>query len=88
MYRKLASTFLGLLLVGNFFLIAPTRTLAQIGGTGSIQGIITDATGAVISRCERDRDQRGHRRQNHASDDRRRFLSYSRRFHQASTKSR
>ena len=48
MYRKSASTFLGLLLMGAFALIAPPRALAQIGGAGSIQGVITDATGAVI----------------------------------------
>jgi hypothetical protein len=48
MYRKLASIFLGVLLVSNFILITSPRTMAQIGGTGSIQGVITDATGAVI----------------------------------------
>ena len=48
MDRKSASTFLWFLLVCALVLLAPSRTLAQIGGTGSIQGVVTDATGAVI----------------------------------------
>ncbi|HJZ80144.1 MAG TPA: carboxypeptidase-like regulatory domain-containing protein, partial [Pyrinomonadaceae bacterium] len=48
MYKKSASMFLWLLLLSAFALFAPSRALAQIGGTGSIQGVITDATGAVI----------------------------------------
>ena len=48
MDRKYASAFGRLLLVGAFVLLAPPRTLAQIGGTGSIQGVISDATGAVF----------------------------------------
>ncbi|HEU4386890.1 MAG TPA: carboxypeptidase-like regulatory domain-containing protein, partial [Blastocatellia bacterium] len=49
MCRKLAGVLLALLFVSNFILIAPRRTLAQIGGTGSIQGVVTDPTGAVIA---------------------------------------
>ncbi len=48
MDRKYANIFLGLLLASVFTLIAAPRTMAQIGGTGSIQGIISDANGAVI----------------------------------------
>ena len=48
MNRKSASTFLWFLFVSAFALLAAPRALAQIGGTGSIQGVITDATGAVI----------------------------------------
>ena len=47
MRRKLARILL-VLLVSNF-VVAPPRTMAQIGGTGSIQGVITDQSGAVIS---------------------------------------
>jgi carboxypeptidase family protein len=46
--RKYATTYVWLLLVSAFGLIVPPRTLAQIGGTGSIQGVVTDATGAVF----------------------------------------
>jgi len=49
MNRKSASTFLWLLLISVFALISAPRALAQIGGTGSIQGVVTDTTGAVIS---------------------------------------
>src|SRR6185436_4601094 len=48
MHRKPASVLLGLLLITNFVLVSPPPTLAQIGGTGSIQGVITDPNGAVI----------------------------------------
>ena len=48
MHRKPASILLGLLLVTNFVIVSPPRTLAQIGGSGSIQGVITDQNGAVI----------------------------------------
>jgi len=48
MDRKYATAFGRLLLVGAFVLLVPPRTLAQIGGTGSIQGVISDATGAVF----------------------------------------
>ncbi|MGH9851513.1 MAG: carboxypeptidase regulatory-like domain-containing protein, partial [Blastocatellia bacterium] len=48
MNRKSASTFLSLLLASVIALLAAPRALAQIGGTGSIQGVITDTTGAVI----------------------------------------
>src|SRR5262249_52115767 len=46
MNTKSASTIL--LLVSALVLFTPLRTLAQIGGAGSIQGAVTDATGAVI----------------------------------------
>ena len=48
MNGKSASAFLCLLLTAVFALTAAPRALAQIGGTGSIQGVITDSTGAVI----------------------------------------
>ncbi len=48
MNRKSANAFLCLLLAGAFALLAAPRALAQIGGTGSIQGVVADATGAVI----------------------------------------
>src|SRR5215472_6866542 len=47
MNSKSASTSLWLL-VSALVLFTPLRTLAQIGGAGSIQGVVTDATGAVI----------------------------------------
>ncbi len=48
MDRKFAIRFLGLLLAISIALMAGTRSMAQIGGAGSIQGVITDGTGAVI----------------------------------------
>src|SRR5262245_51007045 len=48
MHRKSASSFLWLLLAFAIASLAPMRATAQIGGTGSIQGVITDETGAVI----------------------------------------
>ncbi|MCI0388971.1 MAG: TonB-dependent receptor [Acidobacteria bacterium] len=48
MYRISASKFQNLFLASVFALIVAPCALAQIGGTGSIQGVITDATGAVI----------------------------------------
>lgn len=48
MDTRSASTFLWFLLVSALVLLTPPRTLAQIGGAGSIQGVVTDATGAVI----------------------------------------
>src|SRR5215470_17529446 len=48
MNSKSASTFLWFLLVSALVLFTPLSTLAQIGGAGSIQGVVTDATGAVI----------------------------------------
>lgn len=48
MNSKFASTSFWFLLVGALVLFAPPRTLGQIGGAGSIQGVVTDATGAVI----------------------------------------
>jgi hypothetical protein len=47
MLKKSASTFVSLL-VCAFALFTPPRTLAQIGGAGSIQGVITDTTGAML----------------------------------------
>lgn len=47
MNSKSAST-LWFLLVSALVLFTPQRTLGQIGGAGSIQGVVTDATGAVI----------------------------------------
>src|SRR5262245_33528496 len=44
MHRNFASTCLLFLLMSAI----TTPGLAQIGGTGSIQGVITDETGAVI----------------------------------------
>src|SRR5262245_36285346 len=49
MSGKSASTFLGLLLLGVFTLLAPPCALAQTGGGGSIQGTITDTGGAVLA---------------------------------------
>jgi carboxypeptidase family protein len=43
-----ASTSLLLWLAMGLALIAPSRTLAQIGGVGSIQGVVMDGNGAVI----------------------------------------
>src|SRR5215831_2463304 len=48
MNSKSASTSLWFLLVSALVLFTPPRTLGQIGGAGSIQGVVTDATGAVI----------------------------------------
>src|SRR5215510_7224344 len=48
MDTKSASRFLGFLLISALVLLTPPRTLAQIGGAGSIQGVVTDATGAVV----------------------------------------
>src|SRR5215468_2993894 len=48
MNSKSASTSLWFLLVSALVLFTPLSTLAQIGGAGSIQGAVTDATGAVI----------------------------------------
>src|SRR5215475_11627433 len=48
MNSKSASTSLWFLLVSALVLFTPLSTLAQIGGAGSIQGVVTDATGAVI----------------------------------------
>ncbi len=48
MNKKSASIFLWCLFVSAAVLLAAPHTLAQIGGTGSIQGVVTDATGAVI----------------------------------------
>src|SRR5262249_17487066 len=45
---KSASTSLWFLLVSALVLFTPLRSLGQIGGAGSIQGVVTDATGAVI----------------------------------------
>src|SRR5215470_7418800 len=47
MNSKSASTSLWLL-VSALVLLTPPGTLAQIGGAGSIQGAVTDATGAVV----------------------------------------
>jgi hypothetical protein len=48
MDTRSANTFLRFLLVSALMLLTPRHTLAQIGGAGSIQGVVTDATGAVI----------------------------------------
>src|SRR5215831_6466766 len=48
MNSKFASTSLWFLLASALVLFTPSRTLGQIGGAGSIQGVVTDATGAVI----------------------------------------
>jgi hypothetical protein len=48
MNRKSAGRFLWFLFVSAFALLAAPRALAQIGGAGSIQGVVTDATGAVL----------------------------------------
>jgi hypothetical protein len=48
MRTKSVSTLLRLLLASVVLLPAAPRALAQIGGAGSVQGVITDATGAVI----------------------------------------
>ena len=47
MKPKVVSTILALLLV-CFCMSAKTNVMAQIGGGGSIQGIITDPSGAVV----------------------------------------
>ena len=48
MARRSARVFLRLLFVGIFVLLAVPLALAQIGGAGSIQGVVTDAAGGVI----------------------------------------
>ena len=49
MSRRSASLFLRFLFVGTCaFLLAAPPALAQIGGAGSIQGVVTDAAGGVI----------------------------------------
>ena len=49
MSRRSASLFLRFLVVGTCaFLLAAPPALAQIGGAGSIQGVVTDAAGGVI----------------------------------------
>lgn len=48
MNAKSSSAFLLLLVIGAGAWLAPHTVFAQIGGAGSIQGVITDATGAVI----------------------------------------
>jgi hypothetical protein len=48
MNRESVSRLLLPLFVSAFVLLAAQSSFAQIGGTGSIQGIITDTTGAVI----------------------------------------
>src|SRR5262249_225857 len=45
MNSKSASTSLWFLLVSALVLFTPPRTLGQIGGAGSIQGAVTDASG-------------------------------------------
>ena len=48
MNAKSISAFLLLLVIWAGALLSPQKVFAQIGGAGSIQGVITDATGAVI----------------------------------------
>src|SRR5215831_18183567 len=48
MNSKFASTSLWFLLASALVLLTPLGTLGQIGGAGSIQGAVTDATGALI----------------------------------------
>src|SRR5262245_19938105 len=48
MNRKAGRTLLWFLLMSSLALL-PQLAFAQIGGTGSIQGIVSDATGAVIA---------------------------------------
>src|SRR5262245_16126409 len=48
MESKSASRYLWVVIFFSLLLLTPTFTLAQIGGAGSIQGVVTDATGAVI----------------------------------------
>src|SRR5262249_23722527 len=48
MNSKSPNPSLWFLLVSALVLFTPPRTLGQIGGAGSIQGVVTDATGAVI----------------------------------------
>jgi hypothetical protein len=47
MKPRIVSTILALVLVG-FCMSTKTNVMAQIGGSGSIQGIITDPTGAIV----------------------------------------
>jgi len=46
--RNITMTAILLVVIGSFTLFA-TSTLAQTGGQGAIQGIVTDASGAVVS---------------------------------------
>jgi len=45
--RNITMTAILLVVIGSFTLFA-TSTLAQTGGQGAIQGIVTDASGAVV----------------------------------------
>jgi hypothetical protein len=48
MNSKSTDRYLWIVLFFSALILTPSRTLAQIGGAGSIQGAVTDATGAVI----------------------------------------
>jgi hypothetical protein len=48
MESKFASRYLWAVVFFSVLTLTPSRILAQIGGAGSIQGVVTDATGAVI----------------------------------------
>jgi hypothetical protein len=48
MNKKSAHILVLCLLIGALALLGAPRALAQIGGAGSIQGVITDASGAVV----------------------------------------
>src|SRR5262245_38261349 len=46
---KPSSTLISLIVFCVVFTLSPNISMAQIGGTGSIQGVITDTAGAVIA---------------------------------------
>src|SRR5262245_27039095 len=48
MDSRSANKYLWVLFVSAAVLLTPSRSLAQIGGAGSIQGLVTDSSGAVI----------------------------------------